>query len=346
MRMTHFLSVCLTMFAMVACGNQAGRQVTEGQVGNDLQLYKRTLHYLTDMGISPDTLMLPECVNYPVFSDTVSHSHWLTADEAVTLGMKQLCGVDADGTPAVLLGVDIISDQVTMLLYQVYYGDKSPVVLVTYDTDGVVMDMLPAGTWAGVNTLYANEHGDAMDLGVDSAVMSLKDNGEFIVDHYLTMVQRPTGGGNSMQQWQYNKKSSYRVDPVVGLFEEYDSEVRLPEVTNDDVVRRELEMLSWAPLQDEEVMARYDAFAQRHATELSGQSFLSTLYAFALFDRLDLAPWSMLEWLYEHQDSRVYSLFIDAVNEHQLDQDRLLKAVKTVQDPKAKQYWRKQFKLK
>lgn len=343
--MTYFLSLCLTMFAMVACGSQGGRQATEGQVSNDLQQYKRTLQFLTDMGISPDTLMMPECINYPVFSDTVSHSHWLTADEAVTLGMKQLCGVDADGTPAILLGVDTISDQVSLLLYQVYYGDKSPVVLVTYDADGVVMDMINAGTWAGVNTLYANEHGNAMDLGVDSAVMSLKDNGEFVVDHYLTMVQRPTSGGEPRQLWQYYKKSCYRVDPVVGLFEEYDSEVRLPEATNDDVVRRELEMISWTPLQDEEVMAQYDAFAQRHASELSGQSFLSTLYAFALFDRLELAPWSMLEWLYEHQESRVYQLFVNAVKEHQVDQDRLLKAVKTVQDPKAKQYWRKQFNL-
>ena len=129
--MTYFLSLCLTMFAMVACGNQGGRQATEGQVKNDLQQYKRTLQFLTERGISPDTLMLPECVNFPVFSDTTSHSHWLTADEAVTLGMKMLCGVDADGTPAVLLGVDTISDQITLLLYQVYYGDKSPVVLVT-----------------------------------------------------------------------------------------------------------------------------------------------------------------------------------------------------------------------
>lgn len=341
--------ILITMVAVVvmltACTGGNGRQQEAASTG-DLSQYKRTLQFLTDLGISPDTLMLPDCVNFPVFSDTTRHSHCLTADEAVTLGMKQLCGVDADGTPAVLLGVDTISEQVTMLLYQVYYGDKSPVVLVTYDADGVVMDMVNAGTWAGVNTLYANQHGDAMDLGVDSAAMSLEDNGEFTVDHYLTMVQRPTSGGEPRQLWQYYKKAFYRVDPVVGLFEEYDSEVRLPEVTNDDVVRRELEMLSWAPLQDEEVMARYDAFAQRHASELSGQSFLSTLYAFALFDRLDHAPWSMLAWLYEHQDSRVHRLFVDAVKEHQLEPDRLGKAVDTVRDGKAKKYWRTQFSLK
>lgn len=342
--MTHFLSLCLTMFAIMACGSQGGR-VTEGQVSNDMQQYKRTLQYLTDLGISPDTLMLPECVNFPVFSDTTSHSHWLTADEAVTLGMKQLCGVDADGTPAILLGVDTISDQITLLLYQVYYGDKSPVVLVTYDADGVVMDMVNAGTWAGVNTLYANQHGDAMDLGVDSAAMWLEDNGEFTVDHYLTMVQRPTSGGEVRQLWQYYIRSFYRVDPVTGIVNEYDREVLFPKVRNDDVVRRELEMISWAPLQDEEVMAQYDAFAQSHAAELSGQSLLSTLYAFALFNRLDLAPWSMLEWLYEHPDSRVYKLFVDAVKEHQLEKDRLAGAIKTVQEPKAKQYWKSQFNI-
>ena len=335
----------LVLMAMVACaGGQGGRQ--DAATTDQLSQYKRTLQFLTDMGINPDTLLLPECVNYPVFSDTTSHSHWLTADEAVTLGMKQLCGVDADGTPAILLGVRPLSVHITLVLYQVYYGDKSPVVIATYDADGVIMDLMNAGTCAGVNTLYANQDGDAMQLGVDSAVISLKDDGELAIDHTLTMVQQPATGGEAKQLWKHLAKFAYQVDTTTGVIKQTDSQVTPPEVINDNVVLRQLEMISWAPIQDEEVMAQYDQFAQQHAAALSGQSLLSTLYAFALFDRLDHAPWSMLEWLYLHPDSRVHKLFIAAVWEHQLDNDRLAQAVKTIQEPKAKQYWKTQLGLK
>ncbi len=337
-------SLGLALLAMAACvgGNGGGR---ENAAVGQLAQYKRTLQFLTDMGISPDTLLMSECINFPIFRDTVSHSHWLTAEEAETLGMKRLCGVDADGTPAILLGVDTISDQVTLLLYQVYYGDKSPVVLITYDTDGIVMDMLDAGTWAGVNTLYANEHDNAMDLGVDSAEMWLEDNGKFTVEHFLTMVQRPTHGGETKQLWRHYTKYFYQVDPVTGIIKEYDMEYALPNVNNDDIVRRHLEMLSWKPVSDENAMSGYEYFAEYNEAALSQQSLLSTLYAFSLFERLDLAPWPMLEWLYEHQDSRVYRLFIDAVKEHEVDRERLEVAVNLMQNDTVKQYWRKQFNL-
>ena len=129
----------------VACGTTTGKNGDE--VGSTVpDSLRRTLQFITDLGINPDTLMMPECINYPVFADTVLHSHWLTADEAVTLGMQVLCGVDADGTPAQLMGIHPVSQEVTLLMFQVYYGDHSPVVLATYDKDGVIVDLMNAGS--------------------------------------------------------------------------------------------------------------------------------------------------------------------------------------------------------
>lgn len=333
-RLLLIVAGCMTAMLVMSCSSHAA-QNQDNSVPDSL---KRTLQFLTDMDISPDTLMMPQQVNYPVFADTTSHAHWLTANEATTLGLQQLCGVDADNTPAQLMGVWSVSKDITLLMFQIYYGDHSPVVLATYDTDGVIMDMMNVGTWAGVNTAYTDE----ARIGVDSAMMRIGDLGRFELDRTLTMVEVATNDA----MWAYESHSKYQIDPGVGTITLLGCENNKPQENNEHIAIRELEEITWAPLQDEQVMAQYDAFAGSYADKLRDGGLLRTRFDFALFDRLDHAPWSMLLWLYEHPESSAHKLFIAAVWEHQLDSKRLSHAVSTIHDAKAKKYWKTQLGLK
>lgn len=317
----------------VACGTTTGKNGDE--VGSTVpDSLRRTLLFITDLGINPDTLMMPECINYPVFADTVSHSHWLTADEAVTLGVQVLCGVDADGTPAQLMGIHPVSQDVTLLMFQVYYGDHSPVVLATYDKDGVIVDLMNAGMWAEVNTRY---DGLRMSGGVDSTVMKLGSGGKFVLDRTLTQVDHFFDGAEFFGT--HHATYDYQINPVTGIITLLKRTIDKSDVAPEFAQQRQLEEITWSPIQDEEVMARFEALAQTNAIP---NNYLDI----ELLLRLDFTPWSVLRWLYEHPDSRVKQLLMDAVKENQVDADRLKHAIGTVDDPQVKQYWKDQFNLK
>lgn len=333
MRTKILLFSCVMALLAVACGTTTGKNGDE--VGSTVpDSLRHSLQFITDLGINPDTLMMPECINYPVFADTVSHSHWLTADEAVTLGMQVLCGVDADGTPAQLMGIHPVSQEVTLLMFQVYYGDHSPVVLATYDKDGVIVDLMNAGTWAGVNTRYERL---MVSIGVDSTVMKLGSGGKFVLDRMLTEVE-PVHDG-SMIFGIHHTTFDYQIDPVTGIITLLGRTVDKADVIPEFAQQRQLEEITWSPIQDEEVMARFEALAQANAIP---NNYLDI----ELLLRLDFTPWSVLRWLYEHPDSRVKQLLMDAVKENQVDADRLKHAISTVDDPQVKQYWKDQFNLK
>ena len=333
MRTKILLFSCVMALLAVACGTTTGKNGDE--VGSTVpDSLRRTLQFITDLGINPDTLMMPECINYPVFADTVSHSHWLTADEAVTLGMQVLCGVDADGTPAQLMGIHPVSQEVTLLMFQVYYGDHSPVVLATYDKDGVIVDLMNAGMWAEVNTRY---DGLRMSGGVDSTVMKLGSGGKFVLDRTLTQVDHFFDGAEIFGT--HHATYDYQINPVTGIITLLKRTIDKADVAPEFAQQRQLEEITWSPMQDEEVMARFEALAQTNAIP---NNYLDI----ELLLRLDFTPWSVLRWLYEHPSSRVKQLLMDAVKENQVDADRLKHAISTVDDPKVKQYWKDQFNLK
>ena len=262
----------------VACGTTTGKNGDE--VGSTVpDSLRRTLQFITDLGINPDTLMMPECINYPVFADTVLHSHWLTADEAVTLGMQVLCGVDADGTPAQLMCIHPVSQEVTLLMFQVYYGDHSPVVLATYDKDGVIVDLMNAGMWAEVNTRY---DGLRMSGGVDSTVMKLGSGGKFVLDRTLTQVDHFFDGAEIFGT--HHATYDYQINPVTGIITLLGRTVDKADVAPEFAQQRQLEEITWSPMQDEEVMARFEALAQANAIP---NNYLDI----ELLLRLDFTPW-------------------------------------------------------
>lgn len=333
MRTKILLFSCVMALLAVACGTTTGKNGDE--VGSTVpDSLRRTLQFITDLGINPDTLMMPECINYPAFADTVLHSHWLTADEAVTLGMQVLCGVDADGTPAQLMCIHPVSQEVTLLMFQVYYGDHSPVVLATYDKDGVIVDLMNAGMWAEVNTRY---DGLRMSGGVDSTVMKLGSGGKFVLDRTLTQVDHFFDGAEIFGT--HHATYDYQINPVTGIITLLKRTVDKADVAPEFAQQRQLEEITWSPIQDEEVMARFEALAQANAIP---NNYLDI----ELLLRLDFTPWSVLRWLYEHPSSRVKQLLMDAVKENQVDADRLKHAISTVDDPMVKQYWKDQFNLK
>lgn len=339
--MTRILkwALCVTLLAGAACS--PGTTDRQAQCTGELEPYRRTLQFLTDMGIAPDTLMMPDFIMFPEFRDTTSHSHWVTADEAELLGLRRLCGVNGRDTTALLLGIDTISHNITLLLYQLYYADTSPVVLVTYDTDGIVVDMLNAGTWAGVNNLYAHQQGDTIDQGVEWAAMALEDEGEISIEHHLTMERR-TAGVALQQLWRHYCRYYYNVDSVTGSIGVYDMEYA-PAVgaSDDDQAMRSLEMLAWAPVSDDKAIESYDNFATDNAGLLARRPKLSQRYTAALLRRFDIAPQAMLQWLYEHPESRAHQYFIAAIARHRPDAHRMACALNSLTDPAAKRYWQR-----
>lgn len=334
--MKLLLKLSLMAWLVMACGTMGCKVKAKSDyaVPDSLQ---RTMAFLTKLGISPDTLALANVIDFPEYAPT-TQGHWLVESEAEALGMRRICGVDGRGTLARLVGVGYISRYVSLLMFQVFYTGWSPVVLVTYDSDGAVIDMMDTGLWNGVNTRYA-EQGSSREMtgkAVESGVMTWSQNGGFSLARTLAMIHR-TGDTDSVL-WTYTSRYDYRIDPTTGVIQTLARLVDNTDAPDEFVQKRELEEVAWTPIQDEAVMERFESLAQVGKVpdhSLAGE----------LFRRMDVTPWVLLEWLYEHPQSKVRRLFDIGIKECHVDSERLDSAVRTVQEQSAKRYWREQFNI-
>ena len=313
--MSKPLFITLLLAAMLlmvgACtGSRHDREVAERRAAQE-----GGTHFLREAGINPDSMIiegqfvLPDDENW---EDV--HNRWLTIDQITNLGLDQLCEADTSMQPITIMGVYPIDKTLTAVVYHQYFGDSAPLVIVTYDGDGIPIDCLNLGTCGGVNTRYC----DNGNVGVETAHLTFAER-RLTVDREL---QQTTAQNQVL--WTASNTDSYEIDNR-GYMLHQEATSALDEMDPASHNNRNLEVLGWYSIQDEQAIDAIDALLKTGVNPDEGLDMV-------LYLRLLRSPWTTAQWLFRHQDSPLVPLLSRTCKSTFDNETDLANALETVRD--------------
>lgn len=309
MHMFSRIGVVIVLVMAIGAVATSCRNSSDDKNGNKKRLGSEyELRFLRDIGINPDTLLLDEVVEYKSLLQERDRkgATWLSMEQISALRLDELCEADTANSPVRMMAALPVDKHITLLMFQIYYGDQAPVIFATYNSDGVPVDVLSVGTLTGVNTAYDDAAQQA--IGHEEATITFNGKGHFMIDRTLQFVAQ-----GQQPLWSISNVDVYQVDTRGYILHlEGQSGGDEPEMFAE---QRRLEALSWYSLQDEGMIA---ALAQMEgALTKNADEQVENLLA----DRFEKSHWTILPWLKEHPDSRLMTLLQAGARKRGLDKE-------------------------
>lgn len=313
MRKPLFITLMLAAMLLMAwacTGNSHDREVAARRAAQE-----GGTHFLREAGINPDSMIIEGQFALPLGQNwETDHNRWLNISQITALGLDQLCDADTSMQPISIMGVYPVDKTITAVVFHQYLGDSAPLVIITYDGDGIPIDCLDLGTCGGLNVRYAS----IGQSGAEQAQLTFADR-RLTVGRTLQSI---TVQGETL--WTSTGTDTYEFDNR-GYIMHREGSADLGEMDADQQASRQLEALEWFSIQDEQAL---DAIAAQLATGCDPSQGLDEV----LYQRLLRSPWTTAQWLFRHQDSPLVPLLSRTCKTTLDNETDLANALETVRD--------------
>ena len=327
--MRHFVIILLAL-TFVSCTSkwQPGDSINNGQ------------DFLCSVGLCDDSLAVADDINYNDDGANLPH-HILDLATCQTLGLDKVMGVDTAISVVRVWGVQNYPDKgISLLLGQTSYSDTRTCWLATYGKDGM-LDFMRLGECGGMNLYYwddIDEH--TRNVGIDSMRMIMPNHfGKPInISRWISYNEQRDGVETDSTLWFIHHELPVTIGndghfTIGKVGTVYSSDTTL--LNNYWRYKRQLEVLSWAPMSDGTFYDRVNSFLEQAKGTITDPSQLLGDFQMLVAARLYSDTERLMQWCCDHPDSQMTQGMVRALKD--VNPEWILNDLKKIKDPTLQQ---------
>ncbi len=323
MRYLCYIALWAVVVLLAGCGGHRG-ELTLDEAKDD------GIPFLQEMGIDVRPLITDEQINLWAMShDSVPRPRVLLPDSSAMRLLKALpeAGVGQDTARVYIVGVRPLQQGNVLVAYVLQAGSEQRVVIVTYSSEGAMVDAIDVGVANGATREGMWNYAAGGEIFSDSISCRVSDGNELLLTRVSSCQLVADTAGAEPARWRMERSYVYSILQN-GTFELVQAKtVKLrgtlgegdPSMATFDM----MDLLRY-PHSAHGLMPRLDFLATR-ASNQGSRDFTAVVYQ--LYSR---NPRPFLTWMGENPGNHVEAVFRQLVDTGVVPRDQLLQEIKQV----------------